>query len=138
MRPLTKPHAAILDALTAGLSDDCCHKKLDNAPGSFLPAVIEKIGPERFSVTHYVKENGDLVPDPDMEFVRQDGGWYPVALTQMFGLFTLAATTDEHGRIVSCKRAAYDDLRRFAGTFLTNVKVQQGIEVATPRKGGRR
>lgn len=139
MRPLNRRLAAILDRLTAGLSDDCCHKKIDNAPGSFLPAVIEKIGPERFSVAHYFVQNGDLVPDPDLELVRQDGAWYPVALTQIYGLFTLAATTDEHGRIVSCKRAAYNDLRRFAATFLTNVERQQGIQVdPTRRKGGRR
>ena len=138
MRPLNRRLAAILDSLTEGLSDERCHRKLDNAPGSFLPAVIEKVGPERFSVAHYFVQNGDLVPDPDLEFVRQDGAWYPVALTQIYGLFTLAATTDEQGRIVSCKRAAYNDLRRFAATFLTNVERQQGIDVPTLRKGGRR
>lgn len=137
MRPLARHHAAILDTLTAGLSDVNVHRKIDNAPGAFMPAVIEKIGPERFSVAHYFLQHGDLVADPDLEFVRQDGAWFPVAVTQIFGS-TLAATTDAAGRIVSVNRRAYADLRRFAGVLLTNIKHQQGIEVPRRAKGGSR
>jgi len=136
MRPLGKRHAAILDTLTAGLSDERGHRKIDNAPGAFLPAVIEKIGPERFSVAHYFLQYGDLVADPDLEFVRQDGAWFPVAVTQLLGS-TLAAKTDEQGRIVSFDRRAYADLRTFAGVLLTNIKDQQGLTCPVPRKGGR-
>lgn len=137
MRPLSKRHAAILDTLTAGLSDERRHRKLDNAPGAFLPAVIEKIGPCRFSVAHYFVQYGDLVADPDLEFVRQDGAWFPVEVTQLLG-YTLAAKTDEAGRIVSYDRRAYADLRTFAGMLLANIEQQQGLRCRVPRKGGRR
>ena len=137
MRPMSKRHAAILDVLTAGLTDDNLRRKLDNAPGAFMPAVIEKIGPERFSVAHYFLQYGDLVADPDLEFVRQDGAWFPVAVTQLLGS-TLAATTDENGRIVSVNRQAYADLRSFAGVLLLNIKHQQGIKVPGRAKGGKR
>ncbi len=134
---MSKRHAAILDVLTAGLTDDNLRRKLDNAPGAFMPAVIEKIGPERFSVAHYFLQYGDLVADPDLEFVRQDGAWFPVAVTQLLGS-TLAATTDENGRIVSVNRQAYADLRSFAGVLLLNIKHQQGIKVPGRAKGGKR
>lgn len=137
MRPLGKRHAAILDMLTEGLSDENLRRKIDNAPGSFTAAVIEKIGPERFSVAHYFVERGDLVADPELEFVRQDGAWFPVAVTQVLGS-TIAARTDAAGRIVSHDRAAYADLRVFAGMMLTNIKQQQKITVPRRAKGGSR
>ena len=137
MRPLGKRHAAILDTLTEGLSDEHRHRRIDNAPGVCLPVVIEKIAPERFCVTHYFEQCGDLVADPDLEFIRQDGAWFPVALTQLLG-YTRAAETDEHGRITSYRRAAYADLRRFAGVLLTNIKHQQGISCSVRVKGGPR
>lgn len=32
----------------------------------FMPLVIEKIGKNTISITHYYEQNGDLVPDPDI------------------------------------------------------------------------
>ena len=66
---------------------------------------------------------------------RQDGAWFPVAVTQLLGS-TLAAKTDEQGRIVSFDPRAYADLRTFAGVLLTNIKDQQGLTCPVPRKGG--
>ena len=125
MRPLSKRHAAILDQLTAGVCDDYPHRRIDNAPGAFMAAVVEKIGPARYSVAHYFVQNGDLVADPDLEFVKQDGAWFPAAITQVLG-YSCPITTDEQGRIVSCRPHAYADLRSFAGMLLTNIKHQQG------------
>lgn len=102
MRPLNQARSRILETLTRGLNDEQNHRRIDNAPGSFMAVVVEKIGPARYSVAHYYKQNGDLVADPDLEFVVQDG------------------------RIVTYKRKAYADLRSFAGTLLTNIKRQQG------------
>lgn len=125
MRPLSKRHAAIMDALIQGMGDDNPHRRIDNAPGAFMAVVVERIGPERWSIAHYYEQNGDLVPDPDLEMVRQDGDWFPVAITH-WGRYRCTAETNEHGRIVSWNRAAYRDLRSFAGTLLTNIKAQQG------------
>lgn len=33
----------------------------------FMDLVIEKLGENHFSLTHYYEQNGDLCPDPDME-----------------------------------------------------------------------
>ena len=54
--------------------------KIENEP--FMALCIEKHGC-MVSVTHYYEVNGDLVPDPDMEFeVKGDGTWMPVAIQQ--------------------------------------------------------
>jgi hypothetical protein len=136
MRPLSKRHAAILDKLTTGLDDEHPHRKIDNAPGAFMAAVIEKIAPERFSVAHYFEQNGDLVADPDLEFVRQDGGWFPVAITQLTGYHRVAETSDD-GRIVAYNRARYADLRSFAGLLLGNIKAQQRDLTPKPAAGSK-
>ena len=125
MRALSDKHARILDALTTGVDDEHPHRRIDNTGGAFMPAVIEKVGPARYSVAHYFEQNGDLVADPDLEFVRHDGAWFPVAITQWSG-YRRVAETDERGRIVAYNRRAYADLRSFAGTLLTNIKAQQG------------
>ena len=125
MKPLNQAHSRILETLTRGLNDEQNHRRIDNAPGSFMAVVVEKIGPARYSVAHYYEQNGDLVADPDLEFVVQDGAWFPVAITQWCG-YQRAAETDEDGRVVTYKRRAYADLRSFAGTLLTNIKRQQG------------
>jgi hypothetical protein len=48
--------------------------------GPYLPLSIER-HESKITVTHYVIENGDMIPDPDMEFeLLSDGSWYPVAI----------------------------------------------------------
>jgi hypothetical protein len=44
--------------------------------------VIERHG-EMISVSHYFEQNGDLVPDPDVEL--QYPSWTPTAITQCIG-----------------------------------------------------
>ncbi|MEX1362144.1 MAG: hypothetical protein AB1Z98_03415 [Nannocystaceae bacterium] len=125
MQPLNTKHAAILDALTFGMGDENPHRRIDNRPGTYMAVVVEKIGPCRYSVAHYYEHNGDLIADPDVEFVRQHVGWYPIAISQPMG-HRYVAQTDYQGKIVSVDQRAYRDLRRFAGTLLTNIRAQQG------------
>ena len=126
MKPLSTKHAAIMDALTFGMGGDKTHRRIDNHPGTFMAVVVEIVGPSRYSVAHVYEQSGDLVADPDVEFVRQNVGWYPVAITQWCGTRQVAET-DENDKIVNWNRRAYRDLRRFAGTFLTNIRAQQGV-----------
>ena len=85
MKPLSQTHGRILATLTRGLDDDNSHRRIDNAPGTFMAVVVEKIGPARYSVAHYFEQNGDQVADPDLELVEQNGAWFPVAITQWCG-----------------------------------------------------
>ena len=50
--------------------------KIENEP--YLPLCIEKHG-TKITVTHYLEQNGDLIPDPDMEFEILNDEWSPVS-----------------------------------------------------------
>ena len=124
MRPLSKKHARILKDLTSGLDESGC-RRIDNAEGIFLAVVVERIGPNRFSIAHYYEQNGDLVPDPDFEFVTRNGEWFPAAVTHAWGS-RRCLKVDDNGRITGLYRLEYVDLREFARVLLTNIKKQQG------------
>ena len=58
------------------------HLKIDEKN---LQLSIGKNG-NRVTVSKYFERNGDLIPDPDMEFlIGFDGEWYPVALQTSTG-----------------------------------------------------
>lgn len=56
----------------------------------FQPLVIEKHG-NRVMITHYYEQNGDLVPDPDMELlINENNEWLPVAIQFATGHYVKA------------------------------------------------
>lgn len=144
LRPLNAASKAILDLLTRDLADpssdgESAHT-FDNAPGAFLPAHVERIDSDRYSVAHYIEQNGDRIADPDIEFILEAGEWYPAAVTQVpvqvlgrqGGGYRVAIDYDEEGQLRVSKKA-YNDLREFAQVLLTNIKEQQGLGRA-PRR----
>ncbi len=57
--------------------------KIENS--GFMALIIEKHGAQ-IVVAHYFETNGDLVPDPDMEFVDLGADdWLPVAIQHSTG-----------------------------------------------------
>ena len=129
MQPLWKASSAILNTLVEGLGE-FESRKFDSAPGTYLPLSVEQIGPHRYSLAHYVEQNGDLCADPDMEFVLAHGRWYPAAC-QQWGHYSRVLETNGAGEITGHRPGTYRDLRSFARLFLTNIREQQGIK---PRK----
>ncbi|MGK5086127.1 hypothetical protein WDW86_01080, partial [Bdellovibrionota bacterium FG-2] len=74
----------------------------------FMPLSIEKHG-KHVTVTHYYEQNGDLVPDPDMEFVDLGGkDWLPVAIQHSTGHYCRAAEQAVSGNWLISKRAMRD------------------------------
>ena len=73
MKYLNKQARAVMDKLTEGLNGG--HGRLITVVvNPSWPVHVEQInqtplGPV-FSVTHYYKQNGDLMRDPDMTFLR--------------------------------------------------------------------
>lgn len=73
--------------------------RIDNPP--FLPLVIERHGLSA-SVTHYFEQNGDLIPDPDMEFIITNSEeWFPVATQFATGHYRRAIFFEEDKKLVS-------------------------------------
>lgn len=90
-RPLDPESAAILHRLTAGLADPAGFGLIAHEIGSAetgAPTVAaERMGADRYVVTRYIEldtrtedpEVNDRVAAPEVEFVRQGDGWFPVA-----------------------------------------------------------
>ena len=117
------------------------HLKLNNAPGSYMPVIIEflyhttmKDKPMKiYSLSHYYEQNGDLVPDPDMTFAVLNAlPTHPEDLPQIYPLtFQNAIKYDEavfpEEGIWKVYPKLQADLTDFADLWLTNIKHQQNL-----------
>lgn len=125
MRPLGPRHAAILDTLTAGVSEEFPCRRISHAPGRFLPVVIDRLGPRHFVVGHYIVRDGERFADPAIEFVRLDRGWFPAAITALTGS-SRALDVERGGTVISYDPSEYYNLRPLAGAWLVEIEAQQG------------
>lgn len=92
------------------------------ASGGFMPLSIEKHG-KLITVTHYFEQNGDLVPDPDMEFVDLGGrDWLPVAIQHSTGHYSRAAICEDGTWKFNSR--AMRDLQSFSKMWARNLLAQ--------------
>ena len=81
MMTVSRNAAVVLDELTADLNVGDS-RKMDRGLGYMRVHVgcLHRSGLGlHYSVAHYYGQNGDLVPDPDVVFVRPADGWSPVS-----------------------------------------------------------
>ncbi len=125
MKPISKTAQRIFATLTKGLCPGES-RKIDNAPGCYMPLHVERLTVDRYSLAHYFESNGDLVPDPDGEFwIGPDGRAYPVALQQCLGNYTVAIEFGDDDKPARFSPKAGRELASFAGQWLRNIKAQQ-------------
>ena len=91
MKAVGKFAEKVLKTLVDGLNKVGDHRKVDNTGGAFMPVSVECVGwcelGDLFSVTHYHEQNGDLMRDPEMVFLRdKDGRFFPTYFLQDGGL----------------------------------------------------
>lgn len=133
MKQLTKKAGAVLDKLTEDLNELGAHKKVNNAEGAFMAVSVERIeetdwGPI-FSLAHYYEQNGDLMRDPEMCFLRgYDGLYYPTYFRQDGGLgLEQCSVIIENGKVKGFRPAMQGEQREFANLWMLNIKEQQGL-----------
>jgi hypothetical protein len=104
--------------------------KLDNTQGTFMPLIVEKImgrnGFEAvYSVSHYGKQNGDLMSDPDMTFGMKEGKFYPLSFRNDY------AGVDQE--VISYNGAVdlrqQKELAEFAEMWFNNIVDQQELKL---------
>jgi len=124
---------AIIEQLAAkhglDLSKSEGHIKLLNS--GYMPLVIEKIGPQLVSVTHYYYQEGDACADPDMMFYTSAGGWMPVEITQVLG-YQRCVTFNGQGEPEGIDGRAYADLLEFAEFWAGNIADQGWLDRGHP------
>jgi hypothetical protein len=138
MRPLNRTAARVFSSLIEGLAAGDA-KRIDNASGAFMAVSIDCLvggpkGPSLYAVAHRYELNGDLVPDPDVEF-------YVVDDPQCPGARAIYPTAIDHGalgyyrhvhldgslqpvRVASKGQAA---LARFCDEWMSNIAAQQRL-----------
>lgn len=96
------------------------HLTIFNEP--YLRLSIERHD-NKVTVTHYIEINGDLVSDPDMEFViGADDNWYPVAIQYADGSYYRARFSKNGADFVNLKNA--EGLKRFSDLWAKNIRDQ--------------
>lgn len=129
MQTISKPAAKILDTLTSGLKPGES-RKIDASGGSYMPVHVECLTDGHYSVAHYFEQNGDLVPDPDMEFYRAEtGAWLPVNCTMATGYYTQAISF-EGSKPKGFYPHVLRELCSFASMWMRNIKDQQNLKAA--------
>lgn len=132
MKHINQEAGKILDTLTLGMDKAGDRKKIDNTKGAFMAVHVEYIGREGdnkiFSITHYYKQNGDLMRDPEMEFIRDRfGNWYPISFLQDAPLVRDEPITWQGGLIVTCGEKKQAKLTAFSNMWMKNIHRQQGL-----------
>ena len=106
------------------------NRKVHTNP-TFMATDVERLNRRHFSVAHYFEQNGDLVPDPDVVFVRHAGGWSPLSF-QDARAYREAVSFEADGTIEVYAR----EQRRlvvFCNLWLRNIQEQQAL----PARGTR-
>ena len=102
----------------------------------FMPLTIERQD-DCVIVAHYFEQNGDLIPDPDMEFfVKDDREWLPVAIQQPTGHYTRAGEAVAKGVWVF-QEGVVAELSRFSAMWARNLLTQGFAEGQIIRAGVR-
>ena len=132
MQNLNKAAYKVIATLIEGL-EVYGHRKIENSNGTFMAVVVEVIGMDkgckRVSIAHYYEQNGDLMADPEMEFLVREEAEFAQAVTfrqDSLGLHQEARWTAEDGREL-CRPRLLSDINSFAATWMRNIKQQQGL-----------
>src|SRR5579871_2993457 len=124
MKFLNKRNRETMNKLTDGLAapgSEGAARTIDRGGAGIMAVRVERIGKNRYSIAHYYESNGDLVADPDVEFVHLNGEWVPVAIQEPIGGYRVAAECDASGAPVRWSPRAQADLARFSNTLIANI-----------------
>ena len=132
MRPINLKAQKIMDRLTAGIDRENSHTRIDNnKPDSAIMAVVvEHVGScklgEVFSVAHYYEQNGDLMADPEMTFLKgADGRYYPMSYKlDSLGVYREGVVWED-GEPKYINAREQRDEAIFTGTWMENIKFLQ-------------
>jgi len=137
MRQVNQQAQLVLDKLTEGLVEPGDSRKIDNSNGTymkvhvaFMQDVIEgNVKGKVFSIAHYYTQNGDLMSDPTMQFLKSpSGSYYPISYRQDgLGIYRESVQWDDNGGIVSFSPREQRDEAIFAGQWMKNIKTQQEL-----------
>ena len=135
MKAINQQAKKVMDVLTEGVDIEASEsKKIDNTKGVFMPVHVECVAlcnlGRIYSIAHYYEQNGDLLRDPDMEFIKgYDGEYYPISFWQDAPPLRNEVVVWKDGKITGWMGKEQADLATFANTWMKNIKMQQGLVI---------
>jgi hypothetical protein len=112
------------------------HIKIDNTEETFMPVSFEflfnvQFGPVQakvYALAHFYKQNGDLVPDPDMQFMQfqQKGEDVILPMTYQDAMRFDECLFQENIKWKVLKKKMHS-MVSFANIWLKNIEDQQGL-----------
>lgn len=132
MKALNQAATEILEHLTEGMNLDASYRKISNSK-TCMPVSVECIGQTAegllFSVAHYGEQNGDLMRDPDVEFLKSktDGKFFPLTCRSDYTGTFHQAVIWEKGRAEKFHRGLQREITNFCNGWLPTIKKQQGL-----------
>jgi hypothetical protein len=138
MRKVNPAAKRVLDEITRGLGEIGDHKKLDNAKGAFMAVSVEVIdatadGYLYISIAHYGEQNGDLMRDPEMVFIKApvSGDYFPSYFRNDYigceRLGVVSAEQIEGRTFFNFNPREQADEASFANTWMRNIRHQQRL-----------
>lgn len=133
MRHLNKGPTKVMNRLVRGLGpqeEDKFSARFDRTEG-YMALSVEWIGShgkgEIFSLAHYFEQNGDLMADPEMEFIRAaDGKFYPISY-RLDAVGVWWVSVELNGMETKVKTKLQAEQADFANGWLANIADQQDI-----------
>lgn len=137
----TKIFLKLVDGLIAGQA-----RKIDNARPTFMAVSVDYLTADRmrsngaacgslYAIAHRYEVNGDLVPDPDVEFyvvddVMEPGqkAVYPTAIDHGPMGYHRHVDFDEAGHPARFARRSQADLTSFCNVWMRNIASQQRLD----------
>ena len=107
------------------------YAKINNS--NYSPVSVEKLMDiptfdTHFVISHTTVLNGDLMRDPEMEFVTKNGKYYPITYRQDYlGITQEALIYTNDGTPIKYRQDLMRDLAEFANEWMLNIEQQQHI-----------
>jgi len=130
MRYLNKKTSKIFNKIIDNHLNGNQHCQIGEKGESFMPLVVEKLQTDSigtfYSFAHYYTQNGDLMQDPEMLFIKHDNGNIYPSMFQMAAppIYEESIFYDDGWKV---RRKLQKDHTLFAQTWLKNIEQQQAI-----------
>ena len=136
MKYLSKEATKVMDKLTEGLDEENSYRKLDNQPGLYMAVNVDRVSEMDagviFAVAHNFIQEGDVMADPDMGFLRAttpqgENMYFPTHYQlDSVGLYQESAVFED-GKLTGIYRRMQREHTTFANMWMKNIKVQQKL-----------
>ena len=95
-----------------------------------MPVHVDRLGETphgtMFAIAHNYVQNGDVMADPDMQFLKNDQGVFPMTYQQDGLAFFQVGLSIRDGKLMIARKAQAS-MTRFANTWMPNIKEQQDL-----------